>query len=185
MTGNTSNISLASNALLLLGHEPIASFTEGTAGATIAANLYDTAYLSVLTNHRWRFATKQARLARLAETPINDYTYAFQLPSDCIYLIKVDAQNYEVFGDKLYCNSSELLADYTYKVDEDRLPPYFTKMLEFFLAAQFAVSLTGSIEKGEFFSKLYVNELKKAKFADSTQTPQVTFSDSRYITARY
>jgi len=40
MTGTTSSISLASNALLLLGHETIASFDEGTSGATIADNLY-------------------------------------------------------------------------------------------------------------------------------------------------
>jgi len=39
MAGTVSAVSLASNGLLLLGHDTIASFTEGTAGATIAANL--------------------------------------------------------------------------------------------------------------------------------------------------
>ena len=185
MTGNTSNISLASNALLLLGHEPISSFTEATSGATIASNLYENSYLSLLTNHRWRFATKKAQLARLTAAPLNEYNYSFQLPSDCIYLIKTTTSNYEVYGDKLYCNDLEIYVDYTYRVDEDKLPPYFTKMLEFFLSAQFAISLTGSIEKGEYFSKLYLNELKRAKFADSTQTPQDSFVDSPYLSARY
>ena len=84
----------------------------------------------------------------------------------------------------LYCNDLEVYVDYTYRVDEDKLPPYFTKMLEFFLSAQFAISLTGSIEKGEYFSKLYLNELRRAKFADSTQTPQDSFVDSPYLSVR-
>ena len=185
MAGNTSAISLASNGLLLLGHETIASFDEGTAGATIAANLYETSYLSTLTIHRWRFATKKARLARLVETPINEYNYAFQLPSDCIYLIKADVYDYEIYENKLYCNNQDVYIDYLFRVNEDNLPPYFAKMFEFFLAAQFALSLTGDMEKGNYFSRMYLNELKRAKFADSTQRPQDTFIDAPYLNVRY
>ena len=185
MTGTTSNISLASNALLLLGHETIASFDEGTAGATIAANLYENSYLSLLTTHRWRFAAKKAQLARLVETPLNEYNYAFQLPSDCIYLIKTTSCTYQIYGDKLYSNDLEVEAEYTYRVDEANLPPYFTKMFEFFLSSQFALSLTGDMEKGNYFSRMYLFELKKAKFADSTQHPQESFIDNPYVNVRY
>jgi len=185
MTGTTSSISLASNALLLLGHETIASFDEGTAGATIAANLYENSYLSLLTNHRWRFATKKAQLARLVETPLNEYNYAFQLPSDCLYLIKTTSRNYQIYENKLYTNDIEIKVDYIFRIDEGNLPPYFTKMLEFFLASQFALSLTGDMEKGNYFSRMYLFELKKAKFTDSTQHPQETFIDNPYVDIRY
>ena len=185
MAGTTSSISLASNALLLLGHETIASFDEGTAGATLAANLYETSYLSTLTIHRWRFATKKAQLARLVETPINEYNYAFQLPSDMLYLIKADVNDYEIYENKLYCNSQDVYIDYIFRVNEDNLPPYFAKMFEFFLAAQFALSLTGDMEKGNYFSRMYLNELKRAKFADSTQRPQDSFSHSPYLEVRF
>ena len=185
MTGTTSSISLASNALLLLGHGTIASFEEGTAGATIAANLYETSYLSLLTNHRWRFAVKKAQLARLVETPLNEYNYAFQLPSDCIYLIKTTSCHYQIYGSKLYTNDAAVEVDYTYRVGEDNLPPYFSKMFEFFLASQFALSLTGDMEKGNYFSRMYLNELKRAKFADSTQHPQESFIANPYVTVRY
>ena len=187
MTGITSSISLASNALLLLGGSTISSFTDGTSGSQIAANLYENSYLSQLTNHRWRFATKTAQLARLVETPINDYKYAFQLPSDLIYLQKTvdNIGLYQIYGSKLYTNAETVTVDYTYRVDEDKLPPYFTKMLEFFLAAQFAVPLTGDMDKGNYYSKFYLNELKRAKYADSTQTPQDTFTPSAYVGVRY
>jgi len=185
MTGTPSSISLASNALLLLGHQPIASFDEGTAGATIAANLYETSYLSLLTNHRWRFASKKAQLARLTEEPLNEYKYAFQLPSDSIYLIKTTSRQYQIYGSKVYSNDMTMEVDYTYRVNEDNLPPYFAKMFEFFLASQFALSLTGDMEKGNYFSRMYLNELKRAKFADSTQHPQVSFIDNPYVEVRY
>jgi len=185
MTGTPSNIALASNALLLLGHETIASFTEGTAGATIASNLYENSYLSQLTNHRWGFATKQQQLARCSTSPVDGYTYAYVMPSDCIYLIKADTRNYRVYGHMVYTNATTLYIDYIYRVDEVNLPPYFTKMFEFFLAAQFALPLTGDIKKGEYYSRMYLNELKRAKFADSTQSPQDTFIDSPYTEVRY
>jgi len=185
MTGTTSSISLASNALLLLGHETIASFDEGTAGATIAANLYETSYLSLLTNHRWRFATKKAQLARLVDEPLNEYKYAFQLPSDCIYLIKTTSRQYQIYGSKIYSNYLTMEADYIYRVGEDNLPPYFSKMFEFFLASQFAVPLTRSIDLATLYGGFYSTALKSAKFADSTQHPQVSFVDNPYVEVRY
>lgn len=185
MTGLTSSISIASNALLLLGSQPISSFDDGTTQATIAANLYEGSYLSMLTSHRWRFATKQTKLARLTAKPSNGYTSAFQIPSDCIYVIKTSTVDYEVYGSLIHANAEELFLEYTYKVDESKLPPYFTKTLEFFLAEQFAVSLAGSIDKGLYFGKMYENQLKKAKFADSSQRPPDSIYDSPYITERY
>jgi len=185
MAGITSSIAIASNALLLLGHQPISSFNDGTSGATIAANLYETSYLGILSSHRWRFATKTQELARLNETPLNDYKYAYQLPSDLLYLQAIDSRMYNVYESKLYSNEIKVIADYTYRVDEDKLPPYFTKMLEFYLATQFAVSLTGDMDKGNYFSRMYLNEIKRAKYTDSTQQPQNLFVDNPYVEIRY
>ena len=185
MAGTTSAISLASNALLLLGHETISSFTDGTTGATIAENLYEGSYISLLTTHRWRFATKQARLSRLASTPINKWTHSFQLPSDMLYLIKADVSRYEIYEDKLYCDVQDVYVEYTFRVEEDKLPGYFAKMFEFYLASQFALTLTGDMDKGNYFSKFYLHELKRAKFADSTQRPQEGFIHNPYVDVRY
>lgn len=179
-----SAIQLASNALLLLGHDPISSFTESTAGAQIASNLYETTYKSLLTQHRWRFASKQAIASRLAGTPINEFTYQFQIPSDCLYLIRTTTENYEVFEDRIFANVSELNIEYIFRIPENRLPPYFAKAFEFFLAAQFAIPITGSLEKANFYINVYKDQLRIAKFTDSTQRPQDTFIDSPYTDVR-
>lgn len=180
-----SDISIASNGLLLLGNDTIASFTEDTAGATIAAELYETSYLSLLTAHRWRFATKKATLAMLAAAPLNGYTHKFQIPSDCLYVINATTSNYEVYENTIFANDTDVDIDYIYRVDEDRLPPYFVTMLEFYLAAKFAIPLTGDLKKTELYSKLYLDEMRRAKFADSTQRPNVGFKSSPYTDVRY
>jgi len=184
-SGTTTRVSLASNALLLLGHTEIASFTENTTGATLASNLYETSYFSVLTTHRWRFATKKADLARKTKTPKNSYEYMFALPSDLLYLINTDTADYEVYGDSVYTNSATLSIDYIYKVKEDSLPPYFIKMFEFFLAAQFALPITGDLAKTAAMEKAYFHQLRLAKFADSSQRPADSFRSNPYVEARY
>jgi len=84
--------------MLLLGGSPISSFTEESAESEIAANLFENSYKSILTQHRWRFASKQATLARLTEKPSNLFEYQFQLPTDLLYLIRpISISHFEVF----------------------------------------------------------------------------------------
>ena len=186
MAGNAADISLASNALLLLGHDPIASFTEATAGAEIAENLYEHSYKAILTTHRWRFATKQARLAKLAAKPLSVFSNQFQMPTDLLYLIRpVNVRNYEVYEDKIYAHEDSLDIEYIYDIASDMLPSYYAKMFEFYLASQFAIPITGDIDKASYFSQQYEKALIKAKFADSSQRPNDAFLDSPYTDVRY
>lgn len=187
MASSTKNISIASNALLLLGHEPITSFTEGTVGATIASSLYENSYRSLLTTYRWRFATKSAiQLARLSTSTNENYDYAFQLPADLLYLQRVTDSNldYEIYGDTIQTNQKTLYIDYTYNIESDKLPAYYVKTLEFYLAAQFALSLTGDLNKMQAFEKMYIFQSKQAKFADGTQRPAHSFQDNPYADVR-
>jgi hypothetical protein len=184
MAGNAADISLASNALILLGHEPIASFTETTAGAQVAENLFENSYKSILTTHRWRFATKQAQLARLAAAPLSAFNHQFQMPSDLLYLIR-GIRNYEVYEDKIYANEQTMEIEYIYDISADRLPSYYAKMFEFYLASQFAIPITGDIEKASFYTQQYEKALVRAKFADSSQRPNDAFIDSPYTDVRY
>ena len=185
MSGLTARVQLVSNALILLGDRPIASLTEETVGATLGANLFENTYLTMLQSHRWRFAVKTVSLSKLSATPDTGYTTAFQLPSDFLYTIKTDANNFEVYGTQLHCNYSSLQLDYIYRVDEDKLPAYFAKALEYNLSAQFAVPITGDLNKADYFAKVFVNELKKAKHTDATQYPEVAVQSRPYVDIRY
>lgn len=181
----STDIKIASNALLLLGHQPIASFDEPTAGAEVASNLYESSYKTLLTQYRWRFATKKAVAARLAQSPLDDYTYMYQIPTDCLYLISTDDRDYEIYGDKIYSNYSTLNIEYIYDVTPDKLPAYYVKMFEFFLASQFATPITGDLNKADMYYKMYEKQLRIAKYTDSSQRPNGVIESNPYVDVRY
>ncbi len=180
-----SAISLCSNALVLLGTHPISSFNDNDTGSQIASYLYTTTYHAMLTETLWHFATRTEQLARLIEEPTNGYQYKYQLPQDCLYVIRTDTSIYEIFEKQLYANTPTLSINYVYTVDENNLPPYFAKALEYNLASIFAIPITGNASRGDFYRGLYETELKKAKRADSSQRPATQIGRNRLIEARY
>jgi len=176
-----SKIDIISNAHLLLGDSTKASVSESIVGA----NLYDSTYESLLTSYRWRFASKKLTLARLTEEPLNQYNYQFQLPADFLYLTKTDSSDYEIYGDKVYSNSTTMEVDYIFKVTEDKLPAYVVKTLELFLAAQFAIPVTGSKDLASLYFGMYRDSLRIAKFTDASQRPPDEVESSPYTDVRY
>lgn len=187
---NYTDIDIASNALLLIGESPIASFTEDTVAALIAANLYSPTFESLLTLHPWRFASNKATLSRLTATPTNQWKYAYQLPSDFLVAQHIDEgnDNYQIYADKLYSDNTTMILDYTYKPDESFLPAYFTQLLQLKLASVFAIPITESATKGEYYAGLADKQLQRAKTIDSQSTPSIgpsALEGSRLINSRY
>lgn len=185
MAGNTSAIQMASNALILLGHPPISDFSEPGAGARSASNLYESTYRDLLSGTRWRFATKKIVLSRLTESPLNEYEYQYQLPSDFLYIIRVtDNSDYEVYQDKIYSDIPTLSIDYVYRVDESFLPPYFAVLMEYELAKKLAIPVTANSTRAALYEDMAMKQLKKARYLDSSQRPADEVVGSTYVDAR-
>ena len=181
-----TDIELCSNALLLIGAKTISSFTEGGAGAEVAANFYPLTYESLLTRHPWRFAVGQKVLSRLVDTPVNTWAYAFQLPPDFLAAIKIyPGSDYEIFEDMIYTNQTELALDYIFKPDEARLPPYFSETLELRLASKFAFPVTSNKSTAELYHAMFVEALKFAKSKDSQGRPNTPIVDAPFIESRF
>ena len=163
-------ISMASNALVLIGDDPINSLSDSVA----ASNLYDSLYEEVLSEHPWSFALKEQDLNRLTAQPDIEtgYRYAFQLPSDIIRLWAVfPVQHYDIVGNLLYANALSIFARYLYRPDETILPPHFVKTMEYRLATDFSVSVAEDEEKMKLFRGLYEKSLGSAMAKDSQQKP--------------
>lgn len=185
MAGSASDIALASNAMLLLGGSQIASFTEQSTESQIAANLFEHSYKTVLASHRWRFAVKQVALARLVAAPEALFSYQYQLPTDLLYLIRtINNENYEIYGDKLYTNSEAITIEYVCDIPSDRIPSYFAKAMEYYLASQFAVPLTGDLDKASYYDDKYLKAIIKAKTIDSSARPSAELDLGRYTRVR-
>lgn len=182
----TSAISICSNALILLGDNPISSFSDPGAGAQTASNLYESSYINLLSMHRWRFATKKATLSRLTSNPINEWQYQYQLPVDNVAMITMYPNgDYELYGDKLYTHSSTVEIDYVYRVDESQLPLWFAKTVEFYLAMQFAIPVTGNSTRLGEMQELFKQQLRSAKNIDSSIRPNTGVYDSPFTSIRW
>jgi len=183
-----TDIDMASNALLLIGDEPISSFTDPGAGATVAAAIYPETYKQVLSEHPWSFALKEQALSQLSQTPDDrtNYKYAYQMPTDLIRLWAIFEQsNYVIIGDLLYSNSNSLMARYVYKVAETALPPHFVIAMQYKLASDFANSVTESTSKAEYYEAKYRTAVAQARSIDSQGRPQESIIDKPFVDVRY
>lgn len=183
-----SNIDIASNALVLIGDNPISSFSEPGAGATAASNLYEGVYQAFLSYHPWTFALKEQQLSRLSAAPplITGFLYQFQMPTDCIrvWIVYPKQTRYELVGDRLYSNEPAITMRYNWRVDETALPPYAVKAIEYALAADFAQLVTESTSKSEYFNKKYSQALAVALGTDSQGHPPQQIIDSPFLDVR-
>tara|TARA_Y100000361_G_scaffold152109_2_gene170821 strand:- start:985 stop:1533 length:549 start_codon:yes stop_codon:yes gene_type:complete len=179
-----SKFDIVSQALLLIGESPISSFSEGVAG-TVASNLYDTTRDAFLTSTRWRFAVGKQALSRLTDTPLNEYNYAFQLPSNYLMAIGTYPRSrYEIYEDKLYTNSNTVELDYIFRPDESAFPAYFVEALSAHLAERFAIPITNNQTMREAMKSLAVDTYRKAAFIDAQGRTIQAIKHRPYIAVR-
>lgn len=183
-------IDIASNALLLVGDNPISAFdsTEGGQGALVASALYPETYKSVLAEHPWSFALKEQRLNKLSQTPDPEthFKFAYQIPTDNVRILAIlPHSDYAIVGQHLYSNQNDLLARYTYEPEEVQLPPHFVKALEYKLAADFAIAITENASKNELYERKYRAALAQARHIDSSTHPPMPIIDKPFSDARF
>jgi hypothetical protein len=183
-----SKTDLCSSALVLIGDKPIGDL-YGTDRRSIVANqLYKRVKQAELAKFRWGFARKKAQLSLLAEEPIDsEWRSIYQLPTDLITLIKINPSvDYQIIGDKLYCNLSQALyAEYIYDIDETLFPPHFSRVMEYALAKDFSNAITDNNTTRQMMAEEYIIQSRMARAMDSQQHPQKSFRDQPFIKVRF
>lgn len=186
-----SDIDIASRGLILIGAEPITSFTATSTESTVANAIYEDILRTTICSSRWRFATNQAELNLLTNAPTGRYDVAHQLPADLLMLHAVTVSDkiieYNIYGDKVFSNSASsdaLIADYTFRALEPDFPSYFTLALEFSLGAAFALSIARDEGLASILENKAGNLLQQAKTLDSQQQTTRKLVTSRFITER-
>jgi hypothetical protein len=168
-------LELCSRALLRLGAPAIASFTEGTAEAEVAAGLYPGVRDALLASHPWSFATAQAALPRLAGAPAADHAHAFQLPTAFLRVLSAGAPGsgrglrYRLLEDRLHTDAPQVTLTYIFRPNEGGFPPFFASALVARLSAEFCIPLTESTSRAQMLFAQAESELRAARRADSQQ----------------
>ena len=190
----TTNIDICARALIMIGAQPISSFSDGSTEALVASNIYDDVVEASLTRHRWRFATTQAELSLLTNTPTGRYDYAYQVPTSpaVLQIITLTVNDYVIpysrYQNYIYLNSygsnSKVVMDYIYKVGEEYFPPHFRLALEYELAAIFAGSVARDSNMIEQFKTLSERQFLIAKNIDSAETTSKVLDTNRFTNLR-
>ena len=190
-TAANSAIDIVSRALVLIGAEPITSFTENTTEALVANNMYEDAVRTSLSTARWRFATQQATLAQLASDPTGRFNAAHQLPADLLVLHAITVNdnllNYTVYGDKVFSDATDtdvVIADYTFRQTETNFPSCFTLAVEYSLASIFATAIARSTTLTQLMTAKAEQMMAKARNLDAQQQTTRKLVTSRFITDR-
>lgn len=149
----SSRFQICSLALTELGLRPIASFqdTSNIEAAAVCEQIWDDYARYLLSIHSWRFAMKKQQLGRLADSPLNEWEYAFQLPSDMLnlrVLYESDQvgvlpnKEYKIFGKQLYANVPGVYLDYQAYVEPENWPYWYVEFAVMALASKLAAILT-------------------------------------------
>jgi len=161
MAAGDTKLSICSDALIMLGANPLSSFTVGTDDAQVADRLYDDVRDTLLMQYPYSWSIKKVKLAQLVQTPVNEWKYIYQLPGNLLgnpkAVFNVDAvgatpqRDFEIYGDGLNTNYENVWIDYQYRPEPFEFPPYFVRLLKTALAAEFAEPVTDQITKADYF----------------------------------
>ena len=152
MSITTTDVSLVNRGLIRLGLQPIAGFAEESDKANTSETMYPGIRDSIIAMHPWRFATGKGTLNRLVATPVNEWKYAYQLPTNLIagpYSVfnssktgALPLTSFEIFEDKVYTDEEKIVVDYRFRPSESKFPPLFQELVVYAFAAAVGVILT-------------------------------------------
>ena len=165
MAVGDTDLSICSDALILLGASPLSSFTEGTDAAQACDRLYPDLKNTLLSTYVWSWTLTKIQLARLSATPINEWKYAYQMPGDhltgALAVFETDGTDqrsvrygWEIYGDELVTNMETVFIDYQQTITEAKMPNYFVRLLRTALAAELAIVITDQATKADYFRAL-------------------------------
>jgi hypothetical protein len=193
VTSTTANspIDICARALILIGADPITSFDENTTEALVASNMYEDVARASLVNSRWRFATNQGLLNLLSAKPTGRYDRAYQLPADLLMLHAVTVGDlpieYQIYGSKVFADTDPadiVVADYTFRANEQDWPSYFTIAVEYSLSVVFATSIARDATLAALMKEQARESMAKARSLDSQQQTSRKLTTSRFIAER-
>ncbi len=162
----TTNVSIASQALLLLRAETIGSFSEDSNESEICNTMYEEHIKSLLSIYPWTFATKKRQLNQDTTDPIGEYTYSHIIPAEALLIWALfnsdqvganpvrdyDIYNADATSRRIYSNYDTLYADYVIYPNESMWPSYFTQFAINSLAGILAIPVTGNADLAQYYT---------------------------------
>lgn len=184
-----TDVSICSNALLMLGDQPINDFNEDNTRTTLCVNLYPQVRLAALRSHPWNCAKKMDQLAPEIAAPPFDYAYQYALPSDWLRTLQVGEYGCEVdhrtFGRKILADVNPLPLVYLFaNTNEGTWDAMLVHGVSLMMKAALAYPITKSASLASACMEDALNYLKTCRAVDGQDDPPETMGDFPLLRAR-
>ncbi len=176
---NTSAVDIWNLALDMLGAgPPITSVNDGSQLGQLCARVYPVCRNEVLRAHEWNCAITRADLTQLADAPVSEYSYQYQLPVSplCLRVLNMPEATtavYRIEGDRLLTDEDEVSIRYIQELtDTSKYPPDLIELVALKLAETIAFKVTNDKAKEAAMFQKYEFKLMDAKAANRNEYRQ-------------
>lgn len=187
-----TGVTICSNALLMLGSQPINDFADQTNldRAKLCANLYPMVRDDLLRSHPWNCCIKRAVLAPDSVAPLFGYSHAFELPADFSRVLEVGNSNqqidYLVEGRAIQANTTVLELRYVFRNEvESTWDAHLVALATQAMCAALAYPVTQSTAKQAGEEQKLELMLRRARAVDGQEDPPQTLGDERLYASRF
>ena len=157
MPVTNSETSIANLALAEISSHAITALSDETEEANWCRRFYPQCRDEMLRAHPWNFAMKRANLSRLADAPVNEWSYAYGLPSDYIAIYQLNEfqcwgnygtgirRLFQIENGALLTDSEAATVRYVFQqTDATKFDPLFITALSLLLASKICKPITGN-----------------------------------------
>ena len=167
-----SIVAICNGSLNQLGATTIVSLTEDSKNARLCNARYTQIRDAVFRSHPFNCLQKRVELSSSTTTPAWGYSLQYDLPGDCIRLLRIldYDSNYKVEGRKILSNTSSMKILYIGRVtDPNEYDESLRETLSAALGADIAFAVTSNNQTATNMYNLFQDKLKDARFVDSTE----------------
>jgi hypothetical protein len=181
-------IAICNRALDLVKGERITALDGSSEAARLCERNWDSARRIVFEEHNWNACLKRVSLAPLSQAPAFEYTNQYQLPSDCIRVLKMygnETEPYQIEGRYLLTNVNPVNLVYVADItDPLQYTPMLKDVIAHKLASDICFAMTGSGAMARELDDRYQRLLAEARSIDASQgeTGLPYVADSWFIT---
>ena len=172
-----STVDICNGALNQLGATTILSLTEDSKNARLCNSRFTQVRDAVFRSHPWNCLQTRVELASSTTAPAWGFSYKYDLPGDCLRLLKIldYDSNYKVEGRSILSNNSSMKILYISRVeDPNQYDELLRETLSAALGADIAYAITSNNTTSQNMIVNYQEKLKDARFVDSTEGQNIS-----------
>lgn len=187
---SATDVSICSNALLMLGSQSINALNEASDRARLAANLYPTIRDATLRAFPWNCCLKRVALAPDSDAPAFDWSNQFTLPGDFLKAIAVGElgaeEEFRIEGRKLLSDANPCYLLYVFlNNNPGTWDPGLVNVVTTAMAAAMAYPITQSAALQQTMEAKAMLTMKQAKAVDGQDDTPETLGDFRLLASRF